>query len=96
MIYDVRQTTAYDYASKVGYAQHVLRLTPIDRRRQRVHAAALDIAPQPAAWREGRDFFGNRTTWIALEEPHERLVVKVAARVAVEAAVEPGAKLAAA
>ena len=91
MIYDVRQTTAYAYASKVGYAQHVLRLTPIDRRRQRVHAAALDIAPQPAAWREGHDFFGNRTTWIALEEPHDRLVVKVAARVAVEAAEAPGA-----
>jgi transglutaminase-like putative cysteine protease len=89
VIYDVRQTTAYAYASKVGYAQHLLRLTPIDRRRQRVHAAALDIAPQPAAWREGRDFFGNRTTWIALEEPHDRLVVKVAARVAVEAAEEP-------
>ena len=91
MIYDVRQTTAYAYASKVGYAQHVLRLTPIDRRRQRVHAAALDIAPQPAAWREGHDFFGNRTTWIALEEPHDRLVVKVAARVVVEAAEAPGA-----
>jgi transglutaminase-like putative cysteine protease len=91
VIYDVRQTTAYAYASKAGYAQHVLRLTPIDRRRQRVHAAALDIAPQPAAWREGHDFFGNRTTWIVLEEPHDRLVVKVAARVAVEAAETPRA-----
>jgi transglutaminase-like putative cysteine protease len=90
VIYDVRQTTAYAYASKVGYAQHVLRLTPIDRRRQRVRAAALDIAPQPATRREGHDFFGNRTTWIALEEPHDRLVVKVAARVAVEAAEAPG------
>jgi transglutaminase-like putative cysteine protease len=84
VIYDVRQTTSYDYASKVGFAQHVLRLTPIDRPRQRVHAAALDIAPQPAVWREGHDFFGNRTTWIALDAPHERLVVKVAARVVVE------------
>jgi len=89
VIYDVRQTTAYAYASKVGFAQHVLRLTPIDRQRQRVHAAALDITPQPAAWREGQDFFGNRTTWIALDEPHDRLVIKVAARVVVEDLDEP-------
>jgi transglutaminase-like putative cysteine protease len=89
LIYDVRQTTTHTYASKVGFAQHVLRLTPIDRPRQRVHAAALDIVPQPATWREGLDFFGNRTTWIALDEPHDRLVVKVAARIVVDDLEEP-------
>ena len=47
MIYDVRQTTIYHYASPVAYARHVLRLTPIDRTGQRVHAAALDIDPRP-------------------------------------------------
>lgn len=30
-MYDVRQTTVHTYASKVGFARHVLRLTPIDR-----------------------------------------------------------------
>ena len=45
MIYDVRQATIYHYASPVAYAHHVLRLTPIDRPRQRVHATALDIDP---------------------------------------------------
>jgi hypothetical protein len=49
MIYDVRQTTAYTYASKVAYAHHVLRLTPIDRAGQRVQASALDIVPTRAA-----------------------------------------------
>jgi transglutaminase-like putative cysteine protease len=89
VIYDVRQTTAYAYASRVGFARHVLRLTPIDRQRQRVHATALDIVPKPAAWREGEDFFGNRTTWIVLDEPHDRLVVNVAARVVVDHVEEP-------
>jgi transglutaminase-like putative cysteine protease len=89
VIYDVRQTTAHTYASKVGFARHVLHLTPIDRPRQRVHAAALDIVPKPAAWSEGQDFFGNRTTWIVLDEPHDRLVVNVAARVVVDAVGEP-------
>jgi len=88
MIYDVRQTAAYSYASTVAYAHHVLRLTPIDRVGQRVQAAALDIAPVPVKRREGRDFFGNRLTWIDLAEPHDRMVIKVAARIAVESADE--------
>jgi len=84
MIYDIRQTTTYSYASPVTYSRHVLRLTPIDRVGQRVHAAALDIDPAPIARREGADFFGNRMTAIELEQPHDRLNVRVAARVAVK------------
>jgi transglutaminase-like putative cysteine protease len=84
MIYDVRQATIYHYASPVMNAHHVLRLTPIDRRDQRVHAAALDITPTPVERREGQDFFGNRITWIKLDAPHETLTVRVAARIAVE------------
>ena len=89
MIYDIRQTTSYSYASKVSYARHVLRLTPVDRAGQRVHASALEIEPPPIGRREGADFFGNHMTWIALNAPHDRLVVKVAARVTVEEAPEP-------
>jgi len=86
MIYDVRQTTTYTYASKVTYARHVLRLMPVDRAWARVHAATLDIAPAPLKRREGQDFFGNRVTWIEIDEPHETLAVTLTARLA---AVEP-------
>lgn len=89
MIYDVRQTATYDYASKVAYAHHVLRLTPIDRAGQRVQASALDIVPAPVARREGRDFFGNRLTLIDLAEPHDRMTIRVAARMLVEHPAEP-------
>src|SRR5260370_35506668 len=89
MIYDIRQTTTYEYAWKVSYAHHVLRLMPINRTRQRVHAAALEISPVPVERREGFDFFGNHVTWIGLEEAHASLSIKVAARVAVEAPLEP-------
>src|SRR5260221_10501402 len=91
MIYDIRQTTTYDYASKVAYAHHVLHLMPINRPRQRVHAAALEIFPVRVERREGFDFFGNHVTWIGLDEPHDRLSIKVAARVAVEALAESSA-----
>jgi transglutaminase-like putative cysteine protease len=89
MIYDIRQTTTYSYASTVAYARHVLRLTPIDRIGQRVHAATLDVGPAPVERHEGRDFFGNRMTWIALDQPHDTLTVRVAARVNREPASAP-------
>jgi transglutaminase-like putative cysteine protease len=89
MIYDVRQTTTCVYASPVAHARHVLRLTPINRPGQRVQVAALQISPEPLHRREGQDFFGNRLTWIALEDPHDRLTVKCTVRVAVDAVDEP-------
>jgi transglutaminase-like putative cysteine protease len=84
VIYDVRQITTYNYASKVAYAHHVLRLTPINRTRQRVHAASLEVEPAPVERREGKDFFGNHLTLIRLDQPHDKLVVRVIARVTVE------------
>jgi transglutaminase-like putative cysteine protease len=89
MIYDVRQETTYHYASTVAYARHVLRLGLIDRSDQRVQAAMLDVSPAPIERREGQDFFGNRTTWVALDQPHDRLVVRVAARVVVDRTASP-------
>jgi transglutaminase-like putative cysteine protease len=89
VIYDVRQTTICSYASPVAHARHVLRLTPVHRHGQRVQVAALQIVPEPLHRREGQDFFGNRLTWIEIEEPHETLAVKLAARVGVDALDEP-------
>ena len=84
MIYDIRQTTACTYASPVAHAHHVLRLTPVNQPGQRVQVSSLRIEPEPVRWREGQDFFGNRLTWIAIEDAHDVLTVKVSARIAVE------------
>ena len=88
MIYDIRQTTTCSYAAPVAYAHHVLRLMPINRAHQRVHAAVLDVLPTPVERREGFDFFGNRLTWIGLDAAHESLTIKVAARIAVDPPAE--------
>jgi transglutaminase-like putative cysteine protease len=91
VIYDVRQTTTCAYASPVARARHVLRLTPIHRDGQRVQVASLQIVPEPEHRREGQDFFGNRLTWIEVDEPHKTLTVKLSARVTVDAATAPSA-----
>jgi transglutaminase-like putative cysteine protease len=88
MIYDVRQTTVCGYATPVSHAHHVLRLTPVSRDGERVQVAALQIMPEPVSRREGQDFFGNRLTWIEIEESHSEVTVKLSARVAVDAADE--------
>jgi transglutaminase-like putative cysteine protease len=89
MIYDVRQTTSCTYASPVTNAFHVLRQTPVNRSGQRVQVSSLRIEPEPDSWREGQDFFGNRLTWVTLEEAHATLTVKVSARIAVDAFAAP-------
>ena len=89
MIYDVRQSTTYAYASPVAHARHVLRQMPINRNGQRVQVAALQIGPEPQHRREGQDFFGNRLTWIDVEAPHQTLTVKLTARVSVDVVSEP-------
>ncbi|HTT79526.1 MAG TPA: transglutaminase family protein [Stellaceae bacterium] len=91
MNYDVRQTTTCTYGTPVAHARHVLRLTPVSRDGERVHVAALQIVPEPAHRREGWDFFGNRLTWIEVNEPHETLTIKLSARVAVDAPAKPDA-----
>jgi transglutaminase-like putative cysteine protease len=91
VIYDVRQTTTCSYATPVTHARHVLRLTPVSRDGERVHVAALQIMPEPVHRREGQDFFGNRLTWIEINEPHETLTVKLSARVAVDTEQPPAA-----
>jgi transglutaminase-like putative cysteine protease len=89
VIYDVRQITTCAYASPVAHARHVLRLTPVSRDGERVHVASLQIVPEPMHRRESKDFFGNALTWIEIAEPHDTLTVKLQARVAVDAPLEP-------
>src|SRR5260370_35048080 len=51
----------------------------------------LDIDPAPVGRREATDFFRNWRTVVELEEPHETLTVKLAARVSVAAGAPPPA-----
>jgi transglutaminase-like putative cysteine protease len=84
VIYDVRQTTVCGYATPVSHAHHVLRLTPVSRDGERVQVAALQIIPEPVHRREALDFFGNRLTWIEIDEPHSEVTVNLSARVSVD------------
>jgi transglutaminase-like putative cysteine protease len=83
MLYDVRQVTDYRYARAVVFAQHVLRILPVDRLGQRVVGADVTITPAPAKRRDDIDFFGNRRLFLDFDRPHRELVIDMRARVQV-------------
>ena len=74
MIYDVRQSTIYHYASPVAVAQPRAAADadrPAAPARARRRARRLARIRSSAA--KGSDFFGNRITSVVLNQPHDTL-----------------------
>lgn len=85
MLYDVRLTLSYDYDAPVLGGRHHIRVSPISvPGRQRVIASALSFTPNPHRLTSFIDFFGNSVSAVSFVEPHEKLEVRLAARVQVE------------
>jgi transglutaminase-like putative cysteine protease len=93
VIYEVTQVTTVNYAAVVPFAQHMLRMTPLDRPGQAVLEMSMKIDPEPTQRLELRDFFGNSATQIEIATAHNRLVVKSWARVRVDPVTPPLADL---
>jgi len=75
MIYSVKQTTKYRYASVVPFARHLLHLAPRTGPSQEVLSSAIVIDPEPREREETEDFFGNLVTHVAIETPHQSLTL---------------------
>lgn len=90
MLYDVRLTLEYDYDAPVHGGAHHIRVTPANVRNvQRVIASSLTISPRPHRQTTFLDFFGNPVTAITMVEPHDKLEIRLAARVQVEDLTPP-------
>jgi len=75
MRYRVTHHTEYSYGERVPLCHNVIRLRPRDTAFQTCATHELTISPLPADRREHVDFFGNHVTWVAIQEPHNRLKV---------------------
>jgi len=85
MLYDIRQTTTYDYGATVRSARQVLRMTPVDQGvHQRVIAHMLETHPAPTEIEHGLDFFGNAIAWVTFDTPHDRLEISTRSRIDVQ------------
>ena len=76
MRYDVRHRTTYRYSQPVSISHHVLHLVPRRHDLQVLHASSLSIEPNPAVRSDAQDYFGNPTTFLTIQEQHERLVIE--------------------
>lgn len=85
MLYDVRLQLTYDYDAPVHGGRHLIRVAPISVPGiQRVIAASLSFEPRPRRESTFTDFFGNSATAITFVDPHDRLDIRLTARVQVE------------
>lgn len=89
MLYDLRQVTDYRYAHPVVFAQHVLRLLPVDRPAQKVVASEIRITPEPTLRRDDVDFFGNHRIFLNFDAPHKAIRIAMRARVGVNGRPRP-------
>jgi transglutaminase-like putative cysteine protease len=81
--YAIRHETVYGYRAPVDIGFHLLRLTPLTMRGQRVHGQALTVAPLPARQHMFVDHFGNVVHHIAIEARHSEFSVTLDANVEV-------------
>ena len=87
--YRVTHTTEYHYAAVVSQCQNEAHLLPRSTPRQQCESEELRIRPRPALRHDRHDFFGNRTTYFAVHEPHDVLSVTAESRIRVDADSPP-------
>ena len=90
MLYDLRLALEYDYAAPVHGGRHHIRVVPSTIPGvQRVVAFSLSFSPKPNRQTGFIDFFGNSVTAITMVDPHDKLEIRLTARVQVEEATPP-------
>jgi transglutaminase-like putative cysteine protease len=82
-VYQVRHDTRYSYASPVLLSRQLLRVTPRETAWQHCPRHAVTVTPAPAERRERDDCFGNREIHVALDAPHDALLVSAESQVSV-------------
>jgi transglutaminase-like putative cysteine protease len=82
--YEVRHRTEYEYESEVTASYGQLHLLPRELPGQRIRSARVSLDPRPESYRERADYFGNRTCFFAIHEPHLALTVTATSVVEVD------------
>jgi transglutaminase-like putative cysteine protease len=84
MKYRILHETVYTYEQAVTSCQNEAHLVPRNSPRQRCLSYKVEVVPRPGRLVEREDFFGNRVTYFAIDEPHDRLVVTATSEVSVD------------
>ncbi len=87
--YRVTHVTEYRYTASVPQCQNEAHLLPRATPRQKCEHAQLRIQPSPAVCQDREDFFGNRVTYFAIQEPHASLSVTARSEVLIVPTAPP-------
>jgi transglutaminase-like putative cysteine protease len=87
MKYRVIHTTEFIYDAAVGLCHNEARLQPHELPHQKVFSSTLQIDPLPHDYYERLDYFGNRTAYFSVHQPHDRLVVTATSEVEVSSGI---------
>jgi transglutaminase-like putative cysteine protease len=86
MLYDLSLHMGYVYDVPASGARHVIRVLPLSLPdRQRLIAGSVTVSPNADEKTSFIDFFGQQATSVLVRAPHERLDIRMQARVQVEA-----------
>jgi transglutaminase-like putative cysteine protease len=72
---EIVHRTEYVYDNEVSESYNEAHLVPRGLADQSCLLSELVIDPRPADYRERFDFFGNRTSFFSISQPHHRLTV---------------------
>ncbi len=89
--FHVTHETRYEYASAVALSQQLLHLSPRNFQFQQCLSHRLEIEPETSERHENVDFFGNRTEYLVISDPHDRLLVSAESELSLQA--RPGLEL---
>ncbi len=87
--YDVSHVTTFVYSQPVTISHHLVHLMPRVTDRQKIHRSAILVDPAPAVYEPGTDYFGNPTTFMIVQQPHETLTIRSTSTVTVRAPAPP-------
>ncbi len=87
--YRVTHVTEYRYNALVPQCQNEAHLLPRTTPRQQCEHGQLRIEPLPAVYQDRKDFFGNRVTYFAIQDPHASLSVTAQSEVLIVPATPP-------
>jgi len=85
VLYDLSLHMGYIYDTPASGARHIMRLMPLSLpNRQRLVAGSIKVSPTPDEQAHFVDFFEHPATSFMLRAPHEKLDIRMHARVQVE------------
>jgi transglutaminase-like putative cysteine protease len=85
LLYDLSLHMGYIYDTPASGARHIMRLMPLSLPdRQRLVAGSIKVSPTPDEQSNFVDFFEHPATAFMVRAPHEKLDIRMQARVQVE------------